>query len=1162
MKNSLHAIALLTLLITTASLSAQTFVKADATGANNGTSWTNAYTDLQSALLAPSPNDIWVAADTYLPTSTANRNISFVIPSGRKVYGGFAGTETNLNQRDVAANETILSGNIGSPTDSTDNSYNVVFFLNSELGTLLDGFTITGGYANDSGEFKTSAGGGILVMGRDTTASIGNLRYCEPTISNCIVTQNFARLGGGVCNGSLRFSLLRAKFYKTTIISNTAEAGAGMATKGGASGYNNVRLDSCIVAENQGFGFNSPGAIYYTGFLGAEDSLSLFDCQILNNAADFGAALTSDVGQSSELLLRAERCFFAGNSAIGGAAAISQNFPASSLGISESQTHLIDCQFTGNRSGSGAAVISSNLKLTDTTSSIYAESIVNCTFSGNDANALRYIAPGPVPTASSQLSNTVMWNNRGVIFGADLVNQQRTNSLVEGEASTANGNLNGTLISSHPRFTHALDYDLAPTIEGTYSIKGDSPLINRGDNSARVFGNSFDLAGNPRINGSKVDIGAYEDAPCTADPIVHVNINNPTPGDGGSWAEAVHDLQTAIELTNNSCGSEIWVAQGTYLPTVAYDFDGLNGAEDREKTFRITQDVAIYGGFDGTEMQRSDRDVAVNLTVLSGDLDATPMDSTMNAFHIVHIDATIANGKISSACLLDGFRLELANADLGFNANSNGGAIYVDGLKNECSPTIASCHFEDNNCTRRGGGIYCIGVDGGSSPAVTHSTFVSNSAEQGGAIFSLQNNLTIANCEFNSNSTSFLGGAIYSENNAGISFTTIDSCSFVGNYASSSGGAIGTVGSDAETLITDCQFTSNVSGSSGGAISNNGRGSSCSPTILRCRFTLNESSNGGAIFNDGSNSGMSNPQIRSCTFTNNMASTSGGAIQNKGDEGESSPEIFYCTFSENQSISEGGAIHNLGNSIGESSPDIASCAFIRNQSDARGGAIASRASSGEAIPFISNCSFFGNKAATGTSGGAIFNRGTSPASSIHSINNSIFWDNQDEIKNDDAAVVLNFSTIQDMNSMDMMVTLPPLVTGSDNLDQYPLLVDTAAASTDLRLMTGSPAIEAGSNALIHSAADLQAHARVLGPIVDMGAYEHGDPCNQQNQFFDPNHFSSGEVFSFETDQTIFATNSILTGADIIYDGDGGVLLDPGFEVQGGAVFLAKTEGCD
>jgi hypothetical protein len=95
------------------------YVNSAATGTNAGTSWANAYTSLQSALVNyPGCMEIWVARGTYKPTATTDRTIAFNINPGVIVYGGFAGTEATLAVRQLAVNPTILSGDIGVAGDS------------------------------------------------------------------------------------------------------------------------------------------------------------------------------------------------------------------------------------------------------------------------------------------------------------------------------------------------------------------------------------------------------------------------------------------------------------------------------------------------------------------------------------------------------------------------------------------------------------------------------------------------------------------------------------------------------------------------------------------------------------------------------------------------------------------------------------------------------------------------------------------------------------------------------------------------------------------------------------------------------------------------------------------------------------------------------------
>src|SRR5688572_27581736 len=126
-----------------------------ATGANDGSSWSDAYQGvdgLANALAAAASGDeIWVAAGTYKPTASLTRTISITLVNGVGVYGGFAGGETSLAERDPTANPTVLSGDLAGDDGSgihTDNSFHVIHGGSTGPDTVLDGFTITGGNAD------------------------------------------------------------------------------------------------------------------------------------------------------------------------------------------------------------------------------------------------------------------------------------------------------------------------------------------------------------------------------------------------------------------------------------------------------------------------------------------------------------------------------------------------------------------------------------------------------------------------------------------------------------------------------------------------------------------------------------------------------------------------------------------------------------------------------------------------------------------------------------------------------------------------------------------------------------------------------------------------------------------------------------------------------
>jgi len=159
---------------------------------------------------ASSPGDqVWVAAGTYKPTTTTNRGISFSLKNGVAVYGGFNGTETLLSQRNWVANVTILSGDIGTPGDDSDNSYHVVYNSGVNSTAVLDGFTITKGQAYPV--FGNTSGGGMYN------------NYSSPTLTNCSFSGNTTyNGGGGVYNNNSSPTLTNC-----SLSGNTAYNGGG-----------------------------------------------------------------------------------------------------------------------------------------------------------------------------------------------------------------------------------------------------------------------------------------------------------------------------------------------------------------------------------------------------------------------------------------------------------------------------------------------------------------------------------------------------------------------------------------------------------------------------------------------------------------------------------------------------------------------------------------------------------------------------------------------------------------------------------------------------------------------------------------------------------------------------------------------------------------------
>ena len=125
------------------------YVNQQASGANSGKSWENAYTDLQTALKnAKSGQQIWVAAGIYHPTTDADRSVFFEMVEEVALYGGFQGDEQSLSERDWKKNLTVLSGDIGQQGVIEDNTKQVVKGADY---AVIDGFIIENGYCHIEG---------------------------------------------------------------------------------------------------------------------------------------------------------------------------------------------------------------------------------------------------------------------------------------------------------------------------------------------------------------------------------------------------------------------------------------------------------------------------------------------------------------------------------------------------------------------------------------------------------------------------------------------------------------------------------------------------------------------------------------------------------------------------------------------------------------------------------------------------------------------------------------------------------------------------------------------------------------------------------------------------------------------------------------------------
>ena len=386
--------------------------------------------------------------------------------------------------------------------------------------------------------------------------------------------------------------------------------------------------------------------------------------------------------------------------------------------------------------------------------------------------------------------------------------------------------------------------------------------------------------------GAALLLQAAGSATAVGQAILFVDASAPNGGNGTSWTEAYRDLQDALDKARSAPAyREIWVAHGTYRPD--------RGSADREATFHLVNEVALYGGFAGHEADRDLRDPVANETILSGEI-GNPSSDSDNSFRVVTASGT------GATTLLDGFTVAHGRATVETDFAYGAGVYNVGG-----SPTVRGCRFENNKALPPddGGGGAMYNEDG--HPTIERCTFQRNTARRrGGAIYNVRSSPILRDCSFEHNTS---GRGRLAQQGGGAVYTfqgnpRFERCSFLQNNGSDAG-AIHNNESDA--IVSECVFRGQTA-QHGIAIYNY----RCDPYIVRCEFTDNsvdfsewDFGTAGGIFNR-----ESGPTIVGCLFARNAAAN-GGALYNL----DSAPRVVNCTFTDNVAGS-GASIHSLRSS--------------------------------------------------------------------------------------------------------------------------------------------------------------------------------------------------------------------------------------------------------
>lgn len=531
-----RSLALAAVLLAAGTLHAQTVwrVDDDAGGANNGSTWADAFADLQDALGAAQPGDeIWVAAGFYTPSDT-DATASFVMQSGVGLYGGFAGDEVARDQRDWQANQTILSGDIGrddvvgsgaywyqSWNRNTANCGHVLVAGGTDATAVLDGFTVANGATGPDG---TPAGdplmygsGLYIIAGSPTVRNCsfkhniaafahGGAVYCQdgsPSFTNCDISENYVHLGYG--GGLFTYGASAPVIEDCTFRFNQAVSGSGDTMGAGVclEGTLASEVVRCVFDGNVARPFYSIGTdIPYGGGLAAFSApVTVRDCKFINNKAALGAGLL--VWRDATVI----NCQFYGNTAV---------------------PRVRDPYPEVGGFGAGALIYAAGS---------YTMDLINCTVAYN--NGKKHVGVSGEWNGTVDIRNSVVWGN------------EATSSEVNGYWPEEIG---GSFNASHSCIRFIFDppapgedpiepgdvpgcIDLDPLLasHADLHLTAASPCIDAADNTAVPAGVALDFDGLPRFvddpdtadtgipgNGHAgvVDMGAFEwqvEDPCPAD---------------------------------------------------------------------------------------------------------------------------------------------------------------------------------------------------------------------------------------------------------------------------------------------------------------------------------------------------------------------------------------------------------------------------------------------------------------------------------------------------------------------------------------------------------------------------------------------------------------------------------------------------------------------
>lgn len=469
-------------------------------------------------------------------------------------------------------------------------------------------------------------------------------------------------------------------------------------------------------------------------------------------------------------IFRIERCFLLNNYATQGGAIY---VDAEVKNVNNSTSLVNQCVVYNNAAGERAAVENAGGGLylageaTVVNSSIFnnengglrladGAKVVNSTVSRNSSGGIDMIDD---KAEGYNVANTIIWGNS--TLSTQYRPKFKNSAFHEVEADDSDGNIYVT--AENRGDTNAPMFD-APSLKTSYdrdfnwrqtayplwswNVLEGSVMLSKGDQQSydqSAYG-SEDMAGNPRFNGSTIDIGAYEFQQMLSTRIRYVKPVATGTGDGSSWENASGNLQNMIdELAKNNpqnLPGEVWVAAGTYVPQVQV----ISGTT-YSASFLMRDGISVYGGFAGDESSKQEREVGkmpwnfVNKTILEGSYYEHSKTSwnesnhkwtlTSDSRHVVFFSPLPSEGKsgFDKSTILNGVTIRGGYAQGGEGVadfmTDRGAGVYMG-----INATLEKCIVTENSSTGNGGAVYMYGG------RVMNSLIYNNNADgDGGAVY-------------------------------------------------------------------------------------------------------------------------------------------------------------------------------------------------------------------------------------------------------------------------------------------------------------------------------------------------------------------------------------------------------------------------------------------